>query len=112
MNVPEKADRFTTDDSSIICGKLLRNVPGTDTDDDLTNLLRVTVIEGTVKNVIKNEATGQVLGVQYVRKGEDDREYVLTPLEQAADFLGLRSSYFRCGWMFLKLQKGIHQETG
>lgn len=44
----------------------------------------MTVIEGTVKNVIKNEATGQVLGVQYVRKGEDYREYVPTSLEYRA----------------------------
>ena len=81
MNVPEKADLFITDGSSTTYGKQLRNVPGTDMDNDLTDPLRVTVIEGTVKNVIKNEATGQVLGVQYVRKGEDYQEYVLTPLE-------------------------------
>jgi hypothetical protein len=36
----------------------------------------VTIIEATVKSLVKNEALGQVLGVQYVRKGYDSREYV------------------------------------
>lgn len=34
------------------------------------------MIEATVKSMVKNEATGQVLGVEYVRKGGDYREYV------------------------------------
>jgi squalene monooxygenase len=37
---------------------------------------RITRVEGTVKSVVKNELTGQVLGVQYARKGCDYREYV------------------------------------
>jgi CTP:molybdopterin cytidylyltransferase MocA len=64
--------------SSTICAKLLVRVlgklPGYP---KLTlNFTRVTVIEATVKRVVRNEATGQVLGVQYIRKGEDHREYV------------------------------------
>lgn len=34
-----------------------------------------------MKSVIRNEASGQVLGVQYVRKGQDYREYVLSLLK-------------------------------
>jgi len=40
-------------------------------------LPRITCIEGTAKTVVKNEATGQVLGVQFARKGYDYKEYVL-----------------------------------
>jgi hypothetical protein len=47
--------------------------------------IRVRVVEGTVKSVIKNEATGQVLGVQYVRRGLDYREYVLPLPKLVAD---------------------------
>jgi squalene monooxygenase len=36
----------------------------------------VTTIEATVKSVVRNEETGQVLGVQYLRKGSEYREYV------------------------------------
>lgn len=39
-------------------------------------MFRITRIEGTAKSVVKNESTGQVLGVQYSRKGCDYKEYV------------------------------------
>ena len=64
---------------------------------------RVTVIEATVKSMVRNEATGQVLGVQYLRKGEDYREYVLRQIGASADLPVFRTAHFRCGWLLLKL---------
>jgi hypothetical protein len=40
-------------------------------------MVRVHVIEGTVKSVVRNKSTGQVLGVEYARKGQEYREFVL-----------------------------------
>lgn len=44
--------------------------------DKLVYSFRVSIIEGTVRSVVKNECTGQVLGVQFTRKGNDYKEYV------------------------------------
>jgi hypothetical protein len=41
-----------------------------------TNMDSIHAIEGRVKSLVKNEATGHVLGVQYIRKGEEYQEYV------------------------------------
>jgi hypothetical protein len=44
----------------------------------MTNIpCRVRIIEGTVKSIVKNEASKQVLGVQYVQKGHEHQEYVI-----------------------------------
>lgn len=64
---------------------------------------RITVIEATVKNVVRNEATRQVLGVQYVRKGDEHREYVLHKISISADLPVFCTAHFHCRWLLLKL---------
>jgi hypothetical protein len=62
--------------------------------------------------MVKNEASGQVLGVQYIRKGEDYREFVFYLTEGIiTDTVAFRPSYVCCGWMFLEFQEGVCQET-
>ena len=99
--------------SSTICVKLLVRVlgklPGFP---KLTlNFTRVTVIEATVKRVVRNEATGQVLGVQYIRKGEDHREYVCRAVHMLTNSLVFCTSHLRGRRLFFKLQEGICKET-
>ncbi|KAF8473274.1 ERG1 squalene epoxidase [Kalaharituber pfeilii] len=45
----------------------------------------VTVVEATVTELVKNEATGQILGVGCRRKGQDEIEYYFASLTVCAD---------------------------
>ncbi|KAL7273408.1 Squalene epoxidase [Rhizina undulata] len=77
---PKKADGSSQEGCSFHHGKFITKLRAA-----ARATPNVTIVETTVRDVIRNEATGQVLGVICKRKGADAEDYYFSSLTVSAD---------------------------